>query len=194
MAYFTVDEAQRAFTRRATRTMTRKSADQLLREEAQISSSMTSFDVFLSHSYEDKELMLGVKQLIEDEGRTVYLDWVVDAHLDRSKVTAETADLLRKRMGQSKSLVFAATKNSPESKWMPWELGWFDGAKPGQVAILPLVAWDGASFEGQEYLGLYPVVEKLRNTNNAIETYVTKRGGYRGFKAFASGPGQFSAR
>jgi hypothetical protein len=44
---------------------------------------------------------------------------------------------------------------------MPWELGFFDGYRPGQVAILPLVRTSGETFEGQEYLGLYPYVEDL---------------------------------
>ena len=44
---------------------------------------------------------------------------------------------------------------------MPWELGYFDGFKPTQVWILPLVASADSEFENQEYLGLYPPVEKL---------------------------------
>jgi hypothetical protein len=47
---------------------------------------------------------------------------------------------------------------------MPWELGYFDGFRPGHVAILPLVKATGAGFNGQEYLGLYPYVEDISFT------------------------------
>jgi hypothetical protein len=44
---------------------------------------------------------------------------------------------------------------------MPWELGYFDGFKPGYVWILPLVMDYDSEFKGQEYLGLYPTVEDV---------------------------------
>jgi hypothetical protein len=44
---------------------------------------------------------------------------------------------------------------------MPWELGYFDGFKPMFVWILPLVMDYDSEFKGQEYLGLYPTVDKL---------------------------------
>ena len=43
---------------------------------------------------------------------------------------------------------------------MPWELGDFDGLKSGNVAILPLVDSAYSSFQGQEYLGIYPALGK----------------------------------
>ena len=42
-----------------------------------------------------------------------------------------------------------------------WDLGYFDGLKPRHVWIFPLVLECDAEFKGQEYLGLYPPVEKL---------------------------------
>lgn len=122
----------------------------------------TRFDVFLSHSFSDKEIIAGVKLVLEAEGLRVYVDWIEDRQMDRTHVTAETANVLRIRMRHSESLVFATSESSSDSKWMPWELGYFDGFKPGHVAILPLVKTPGAGFEGQEYLGLYPYVEHIR--------------------------------
>jgi hypothetical protein len=44
---------------------------------------------------------------------------------------------------------------------MPRQLGYFDGFKPaGYVWILPLVAQYDFEYTGQEYLGLYPPIEK----------------------------------
>ena len=62
-------------------------------------------------------------------------------------------------MRSCKSLFFATSDNSSNSKWMPWELGYYDGYR-GKVAILPINAslYQKDSFEGQEYLGLYNYV------------------------------------
>jgi hypothetical protein len=118
------------------------------------------FDVFLSHSSRDAELILGVKVLLEKRKYSVYVDWDTDHELDRSAVSPKTANRLRVRMQQSQSLIYVATDNATHSKWMPWELGYFDGFRTGGVAILPLLESESGSFRGQEYLGLYPVVRK----------------------------------
>lgn len=124
------------------------------------------FDVFLSHSYLDAEVVLGVKRLLEATGLSVYVDWIDDHELDRSAVTPATAARLRLRLRNSKSLIFVTSATSSNSKWMPWELGFFDGFRPGHVAILPIVRTAGTGFVGQEYLGLYPLVEDIRFTNS----------------------------
>lgn len=118
------------------------------------------FDVFLSHSVKDAERVLGFVRILEDMGKKVYVDWVVDKQLSRDSVTKETAETLRTRMKQSSRLLYLATDNASSSKWMPWELGYFDGLKSGKVAILPLVDSAYSSFQGQEYLGLYSALDK----------------------------------
>jgi hypothetical protein len=99
--------------------------------------------------------------MIERLGLSVYVDWIDDSKLDRSKVTIKTAALLRERMKACSSLVYANSANSSNSVWMPWELGYFDGIRPRQVWVLPLVIDYDTEFKNQEYLGLYPPVEKL---------------------------------
>ena len=128
-----------------------------------------SFDIFLSHSSKDKQLILGVKQLIEDSGYSVYIDWVDDPQLDRANVNAQTADILRTRMKQSKFLVYVDSNNATTSKWMPWELGYFDGYKPNKIGILPIRQKSEGSYIGQEYLDLYPQIEK--NNLNALHEF-----------------------
>ena len=64
-------------------------------------------------------------------------------------------------MNRCKYLLFASSAASPNSKWMPWELGYFDGKRPDHIGILPLVDSPGAGFSGQEYLGLYPSIERI---------------------------------
>ncbi len=136
----------------------------LAKSELKKSSSVAMkrrFDVFLSHSYEDAEVIAGVKAILENYGLSVYVDWITDKKLDRRKVTAETAQALRKRMNHCKYLVFVTSKASPKSKWMPWELGYFDGRGKGRIGILPIVENPNVSFSGQEYIGLYPSYEML---------------------------------
>ena len=194
MSYFTqqqiFDEAARAGG------STSFSAEVRLKAEAK--SARTSYDVFLSHAFTDARLILGVKAVLEAMGLTVYVDWLDDPELDRGKVTSSTADRLRQRMQQSKSLIFATSQASVVSKWMPWELGYFDGRHGSeQVAIFPLVASSDSTFLGQEYLGLYPRVEQLRSTYGYTpEAVVTRGQHYRESKAlrdFVNGRSTFSA-
>jgi hypothetical protein len=116
------------------------------------------YEIFLSHSYADREIIPHLKQVLEDMGYRVYVDWIDDKLLSRENVTKETAKILQIRMKQSKSLFFATSENSPSSKWMPWELGYFDALKNKRVAILPIQKENNGlsnNFIGQEYLGLY---------------------------------------
>jgi hypothetical protein len=188
MAYVTKDEA-----RQAARTRLQKSfgstSTQILREAIRASSTVETFDVFLSHSSEDSEIVLGVREILFDLGLVVYVDWIDDPQLDRGNVTAENADMLRRRMRSSKSLIFLTTKNSVSSRWMPWELGYFDGLRTGFIGLLPIVDYSGASFSGQEYLALYPLVERLPLTGGGSRFCVVERSGkgYRFLDEFARG-------
>ncbi|MCD9020220.1 TIR domain-containing protein [Cohnella silvisoli] len=124
-------------------------------------SETKTYDIFLSHSYSDDKLVLGIKKGIEELGFSIYIDWINDRQMSRDEVTRETAETLRKRMKQCKSLLFAVSNNSSDSKWMPWELGYFDGIK-NKVAILPITETSQStdSYQGQEYLGLYSYIAR----------------------------------
>src|SRR5580704_12890593 len=78
-----------------------------LRKSMSASAALSSFDIFLSHSYLDKELIYGISNYLERLGYSVYVDWREDAQLNRDNVTKETAELVRGRITQSKSLFFA---------------------------------------------------------------------------------------
>ncbi len=157
MSFITASQARTASRRKWANELSAKSA---LRTAASAPMS-ASFDVFLSHSFEDADVIGGIKTLIEDEGLSVYVDWVADPQLDRSGVTAATASMLRQRMRHCRFLLYASSRASSTSKWMPWELGYFDGFQPNHVGIMPIVQFASATFQGQEYLGLYPTYEYL---------------------------------
>jgi hypothetical protein len=124
-----------------------------------------TYDIFLSHSYDDEEIIFQLKLELEKYGLSVYVDWIEDKQLDRSKVTKETAEIIRKRLKNCKSLVYAISPNSKLSSWVQWELGFADGHKNRKVAILPIDDdSNNSTFYKQEYLGLYPYIDKTANT------------------------------
>ncbi|BAV07011.1 TIR domain-containing protein [Filimonas lacunae] len=119
------------------------------------------FDIFLCHSYLDKEEIEGLYLELTRQNFKVYVDWIIDPQLDRNNVTKETAELVRKRLRSSKSLLLALSHNATISKWVPWELGQVDGHTQ-QCALIP-ISRDNirrTSFSRTEYLTLYPYVEK----------------------------------
>jgi hypothetical protein len=116
------------------------------------------YDIFLSHSSKDAVLVISLASVIEDLGFTVFIDWR-EAHLvNRDNISKETALILRECMRHCKSFVYTFSENAPASKWMPWELGYFDGIN-GKVAILPIVKTNKASYLGTEYLGIYEYIQ-----------------------------------
>lgn len=145
------------------------SAQILIKEAADYATSR-DHDIFLSHSYVDADLVLRLKRAIEQLGFSIYVDWIEDPHLDRHNVVPATADFIRKRIDSCSCLLYVSTTNSPNSKWMPWELGYSDGKKKGKTAILPILSSSTSteSYQGQEYLGLYYYIARgtIINTNN----------------------------
>lgn len=133
----------------------------VLSENFSIRAEKQTYDLFLSHSYLDRSIVYALVDIFNKAHYTVYVDWMVDTALDRSQVNKATAETLRKQMNNCKGLAYVSTRNSSESKWCPWELGYSDGKKQGRCAILPIMQTDGQSFKGQEYLTLYPYIDYI---------------------------------
>ena len=130
---------------------------------------VSQYDVFLSHSSLDKKDILSLVDLFVNAGYAVYVDWIEDEELDRSEVTPKTAQLLKKRMNSSQGLAYVASSNTVQSKWCPWELGYFDGKRKKRCCILPIM--EAGDFAGQEYLGLYPYLRYGREENEVKEDF-----------------------
>jgi hypothetical protein len=137
------------------------------------------YDVFLSHAFLDAELVRGTVQVLKEAGLTVYVDWLDEPELDRSRVNHATARLLRARMKLCDALIVAYSANSVASKWVQWELGYFDGLK-GRVAVFPIAqgaeVMAAEGFEGHEYFQLYPSVMWDPGVVNGRPTYVLVAG------------------
>lgn len=140
-----------------------------------VTSTRDSYDIFLSHSKMDSELILGVKSLLEKYGFSVYVDWVDDPLLIRSNVNATSAAVIRGRMRSSTMLIYAHTLNSSSSRWCPWELGFFDGIKSGNVFIMPVSTDEKYGFDGQEYLGLYPYVDEAQSQLGEMSLWINTK-------------------
>lgn len=135
-----------------------KSAGRILRED--VAPQNAAFDIFLSHSSaEPEEILLGIKAFLEDAGLSVYVDRYSDPQLTPDDVTIATAEILRQRMRNSGALLYVHSRFSKKSRWMPWELGFFDGLK-GRVGIVPVTQNQEDLFKGEEFLNLYPHVDR----------------------------------
>lgn len=165
MPLFTETQVRAAAQR--TRDSLRKSYSVVLAEAAE--GDDETFDIFLSHSIKDTELVVGARSLLRQFGYNVYVDWIEDRELDRTKVSRATALRLRKRMRQCHSLLYLSSTNSGDSKWMPWELGFFDGFSDGRIAVLPISTHEEKNYFGQEYLGIYPYVDVMTDNKQNKE-------------------------
>lgn len=168
-----------------------RSTFEALNETVQKQRTDKMYTIFLSHARVDSDIILGVKGIIEELGYSIYIDWVDDPHLDRTNVTAETAATLRLRMDACGCLFYATTQSSTSSKWMPWEAGYFDG-KRQRTAILPVTQYSTDTFQGQEYLGLYPYITKARREGDGKQCLWVHRTAdlYVGFEAWLKEGGE----
>jgi hypothetical protein len=128
------------------------------------------FDVFLSYRGLDEAAARGLASALKREKLRVYMA-CDDDEFKAKPVTKRTAAGLKDIMDRSNCLLYAATENAAESRWMPWELGYFDGRK-GRVAIIPVKFTRGTDdlFERREYLNLYPYVTKRFAGASGTET------------------------
>jgi hypothetical protein len=133
------------------------------------------FDIFLCHSYLDKDVIKGLYIELTRAGFSVYVDWIIDPHLDRENVTKASAEQVRQRLRSSKSLLLAFSTNAQLSKWIPWELGYVDGHVQN-CALVPVAENSRASYERSEYLLLYPeflkpgTIPQERDTQYIVES------------------------
>ncbi len=119
---------------------------------------LARYDIFLSQTIRDAEIVLGVYDLLISAGYTVFCDWIEAPEADRDQVTPANAAFIRATMNVSDTLLFLDTTGADQSLWMCWELGWFDGGR-GPVAVLPVLGEGERYYRGREFLGLYPYVE-----------------------------------
>lgn len=170
MAYLTESEVRERASRVTQRVQ--KTAGRVLTEDR--ASDRDTFDIFLSHSSsEPEEFLLGIKALLEDAGLKVYVDKYGDPQLSPDNVTKQTAEILRVRMRQSHTLLYIYSQHSTKSRWMPWELGFFDGFN-GRVGVVPVTRNQEEVFKGEEYLSLYPYVDRMATKQGIDKLWINR--------------------
>lgn len=116
---------------------------------------MKHYDLFLSHSYKDKEKLVELKDTLNAIGLNIYMDWVNDRdELMRNLSCKETAKVITERIRCSKAILYVHTESSLESKWAPWELGFAYALNKPILVYRPEVTRNDP-----EYLQLYTPVK-----------------------------------
>lgn len=112
---------------------------------------MKHYDLFLSHSYKDKDKLIELKDSLNAMGLNVYVDWLNDKdELLRDLTCAETAKVITERLKASKAILYVHTNASLDSKWTPWELGFASALNK------PILVYRPEPTENEpEYLQLY---------------------------------------
>jgi hypothetical protein len=113
--------------------------------------------VFISHKHDDGKELGGALEILSETGISLYLDW---QDQDMPKETSgETANKLKEKIKATNKFILLATDRAVESKWCNWELGYGDANKYiKDIAIFPILN-DDNSWEGREYLQIYPAIE-----------------------------------
>lgn len=103
--------------------------DLVERIEADSIQNKKSYDIFISHSFLDLNLVLNLKNNLNEHNLTVYCDWTSDDDfLKRSLASEYTEIVLKKRIEQSNVVLFLKTNNSMScngeilSKWVEMEI------------------------------------------------------------------------
>lgn len=117
---------------------------------------MKKYDLFLSHSSFDCGLLLRLKSVLNHSNINVYVDWVSDRNaLKRELTNVNTANTIIERLKSSKALLYIHTQASQNSKWTPWELGFFHALHASKSKIC---IYNPDNIEKTPYLDIYPPV------------------------------------
>ena len=131
--------------------------------------------VFLSHKHDELAILKDVIKFLDVEGVDIYVDWMdeeMPAHTN-----AITATRLKENIKIANKFILIATPNAINSKWCNWELGLGDAAKYIEnIALFPIDRTT-QSFNGSEYLIIYPYID-YENGNNKYINGVTILKGY----------------
>lgn len=112
---------------------------------------------FLCHSHLDMNLALGLQARLAQQGWNVFIDW---QHTPLSgRPTAGTVDTIQRAIQRCDWLIYLATRNSDQSRWCPWEIGYADGKK-GRDAVVIVSTTESNVTYGNEYLAIYRQIDQ----------------------------------
>lgn len=84
-----------------------------------------SYDYFISHSSKDHVIVQKLIELLNERNKNVYCDWKADSdYLKRALVCEATKNVIKKRIEQSKNIIFVDSEDSRKSCWVKYELNY----------------------------------------------------------------------
>jgi hypothetical protein len=137
-----------------------------LTESRMFSKASSTTSIFLSHSHTDRAIIEQAKVFFQNLGISIYVDWADDTMPE--KTNGVTALRIKNQIiSINDKFVLLATNNAIASKWCNWEVGIADPFKlPNKkIALLPL-ADNSGTWNGNEYLQIYPRIEKSAFNND----------------------------
>ena len=144
----------------------------VVNEKRMFSKTSSKTSVFLSHSHNDREVVEQAKIFFEHLGIRIYVDWADQTMPE--KTDGITAQKIKNQIiTLNDKFVLLATNNAIVSRWCNWEIGIADPFKlpTKKMALLPL-AENSGTWNGNEYLQVYPRIEKNRKESGGEGYYV----------------------
>lgn len=125
--------------------------------------------IFLSHSHDDLEKpdVEKVIVLLRKAGVRVYID-SFNSSLPPF-TSAETAMKIKEQIKQNKKFILVAANKAINSKWCNWGLGFGNAHKYIDYIALVPIADNSATWNGAEYLKIYPRIEEIDYTADYIK-------------------------
>lgn len=138
-----------------------------LNESRTFSKASSTTSVFLSHSHTDRAIVEQAKVFFQNLGISIYVDWADETMPE--KTNAVTATKIKSKILSNDRFILLATNAAVLSKWCNWEVGIGDAYKlhSDKICILPL-ADNSSSWNGNEYLQIYPRVEPVNKDNYSL--------------------------
>lgn len=105
------------------------------------------YDLFISHSYLDREIVLKIVRKMNSCGLNCYVDWTADSNfLKRSLVSDFTKEVLKTRMKNSKKLLYVSSSNSRASSWVDFELNYYQNEVKNEIYMIIIDGEDAHEF------------------------------------------------
>lgn len=138
-----------------------------LTENRHFSKASATTSIFLSHAHDERELIAQALAFFENLNISIYVDWADETMPE--KTSGVTAQKIKQQIVSNDKFILLATNGAVASKWCNWEVGIGDSFKlpNNNIALLPLADNNG-TWNGNEYLQIYPRIENIASTYYVI--------------------------
>ena len=120
--------------------------------------------VFISHKKEDADFARNLSDYIMDKGINVYYDENDPILAKEHKSPDEVVNAIKKGLEKSTHMIIVLSKNTLESNWVPWEVG-FASAKDKEYRLLRLN-------DVYENIPEFYKVAKILNDSDDLDRYL----------------------